>query len=156
MSFLEITEQILQKSCVELPHRHCNFSFNGLRLRAPWNSFPTSTLIFQYPLMMQALNVSMLSLDAWLCRFYAQKWASNPLQFSCIRSCSFLQTPLSFIVLKWQKWPRNAPRVVFAQLWFYGGNALCVCVWVLPHCVVPFTLTLHTSKCHWEEESAHL
>lgn len=30
-------------------------------------------------------------------------------------------------MLKWGKWLRNAPHVVFTQLWFYGGNAVCEC-----------------------------
>lgn len=34
--------------------------------------------------------------------------------------------------------------VVFTQLWFYRGNALCV--WVLPPCVVPFTPALYRNK----------
>lgn len=48
---------------------------------------------------------------------------------------------------KREKWPRNAPRVVVTQLWFYGGNALCV--WVLPPFVVPFILTLYRNKQRW-------
>lgn len=90
---------------------------------------------------MQGYHTVALSQTSWLYlqenQFAIKSGAVTTKRIQCSAE------PVVFLLCKVREMAEEC--VVFTQLWFYGGNALCV--WVLPPCVVPFTLTLNRNKC---------